>query len=214
MENQTLLYDGTKKLPDIFSQNHINTLITTIKDSPAYMKNEWGNWERARDLALFMTIYSLALRPKEACRLRFDDFDFSRGIIKIHGENNKTGKDRELPIPQNLMGFYMDYFAFDRAYFWKGSPYLFPSQQNLHISPERWKMIMREKILKPSGLYTINKTRSYTLRHTKATEVLNQTKDIFLVANLLGHSKLDSTKVYLHKNPDYMNYMRGVINNI
>lgn len=209
MDNQTLLYDGTKKLPDVFSQENIEKIIHTIKDSRAYLNNEWGNWERARDLCLFMTIYALALRPKEACKLKFSDFNFHDATIKINGNNNKTGKDRILPIPQTLIPFYWDYFAYDRTYYWKGSEYLFPSQANDHISPARWKMIMREKILKPAGIYIVGKTRSYTLRHTKATEILNKTNDIFLVANVLGHAKLDSTKVYLHKSPSYMNYMRS-----
>jgi site-specific recombinase XerD len=42
----------------------------------------------------------------------------------------------------------------------------------------------------------------------KLPEILNQTKDIFLVANLLGHSNLNTTKIYLHKDRAYTEYMR------
>jgi len=43
---------------------------------------------------------------------------------------------------------------------------------------------------------------------------MNETHDLFLVANLLGHAKLSSTKVYLHKDKNYMEYMRNKLNKI
>jgi integrase len=89
------------------------------------------------------------------------------------------------------------------------------------MSPGRWKHIFREKILKPAGLWippeegsTVTKFRSYTLRHTKATELMNETHDLFLVANVLGHAKLNSTKVYLHKDKNYIEYMRNQMNSV
>jgi len=213
MDNQTLLYETTMKIPEIFSEEHIELMLSTITHSKLYSKSGWGEWEKCRDKAILMTMYLLALRPKEACSLRFKDFNIERGEIRINGENNKQKKDRILPIPVKLLEYLKDYFVYDRTYFWRGSKYLFPSLQNDFISPGRWKYIMREKILKPCGLYEVNRTRSYTLRHSRATQLLNKTKDIFLVANILGHAKLDSTKVYLHSNPTYFNYMRESINN-
>ena len=89
------------------------------------------------------------------------------------------------------------------------------------MSPGRWKHIFREKILKPAGLWlapeagsTVTKYRSYTLRHTKATELMNETHDLFLVANVLGNAKLNSTKVYLHKDKNYIEYMRNRMNSV
>ena len=211
MENQVLLYQNTIKLPDVFNQEHIKKMLQTLEDSQDYPDNDFGRWEKCRDKSLLMTMFNLALRPKEACKLKFEDFNFFEATVKICGINNKTRKDRVIPIPKDLIPFYHEYFSFDRAYFWKGSPYLFPSAQNEFLSPSSWKRIMRDKILKPAGIYHVGKTRSYTLRHTRATEILNKSKDLFLVSNLLGHSKLDSTKVYLHKNPTYMNYMRSML---
>jgi len=77
---------------------------------------------------------------------------------------------------------------------------------------------MREKILKPAGLWIepkfpqFSKTRSYTLRHSRATELLNQTHDIYLLANVLGHADISSTTCYLHKTKEYMNYVTEAIN--
>lgn len=217
---QVLIYEDTKKLPEIFHHEDLSAMLEQIDNSPDYLKNSWGEWMRARDKALLMTIYALALRPNEACSLRFDNFNLNEGTIKIDGRNNKTKKDRFLPISKEVLPYYENYFKFDRARFWRGSPYLFPSLEREKISAGRWKHIFREKILKPLGIWeapvnsTIPKYRSYTLRHTRATELLNKYKDIFLVANVLGHSKLNSSKVYVHKSPQYMAYMRKAINSM
>jgi integrase len=218
MQQQLLLYEDTVKLPDIFSQADIKKLVDTLKFSKDYLPNIWGDWMRARDTTILMTIYLLALRPKEACCLRFEDFNSETMTVKIRGENNKTKKDRVLPVPIELLNVFQHYFNFNRARFWKGSPYLFPSYESIYLSPERWKHLFREKILKPAGLWVkpidlgtgnkVPKFRSYTLRHTRATELLNKSNDIFLVANVLGHAKLTSTRVYLHKTDSYVEYMR------
>ncbi len=220
MDCQTLLYEDTYKLPEIFHPADIQKMISTLDHSQDYLKNIWGEFMRARDKALLMTIYLCGLRPNEACSLMFEDFDLERGVIKIRGENNKERKGREIPIPQELVKYLQEYFKFRIEHFWKGSKFMFPSFANQHISAGRWKHIMREKILKPAGLWIEpdcpqhSKTRSYTLRHTRATELLNKTNDIYLVANFLGHAKLNSTRVYLHKNEKYMDYMRKVVNSL
>jgi integrase len=109
MDNHTLLYEDTKKLPEVFTKTDINKLVVTIETSEDYLHNVWGDWMRARDKALMMTIYALALRPKEACKLKFEDFDLRAMTVHIHGENNKTGKDRVLPIPNELGKHLRDY---------------------------------------------------------------------------------------------------------
>ena len=224
MDNHTLLYEDTKKLPEVFTQADISKMLNVLDNSKDYLHNYWGDWMRARDKALMMTIYALALRPKEACKLKFEDFDLKNMTVHIYGKNNKTGKDRVLPLPNELGKHLRDYLnpkKFPREMFWKGSTYLFPSYENNFVSPGRWKCIFREKILKPAGLYippeegsTVTKFRSYTLRHTKATELMNETHDLFLVANVLGHAKLNSTKVYLHKDKNYIEYMRNRMNGV
>lgn len=220
MPQKRLLYKDTKKIPKTFEENEIAEIIKQVFRSEDYLKNEWGKWMRFRDAALVATIYFLALRPKEACGLRFDDFDLRKMIVKIRGENNKVKKDRVIPIPKILKYFLEPYLKFPRTRFWKGSPYLFPSFSNNRISAGRLKHIFREKLLKPLGLWEIPKNwklpkyRLYTLRHSRASHILKKQNkkfgqtDIYAIANLLGHADLRSTLIYLHTDEDYTNYLR------
>lgn len=218
-----LLYQGTKKLPEILGEKEINRIIYSLLNSKDYPSAQLGKWMRIRDICLIATIYLLGLRPKEACCLRFDDFDFKGMILKIRGENNKMRKDRVLPVPRLLTRIYKPYLQFSRYKYWKGSKYLFPSMQQNHISPGRLKHIFREKALKPLGLWKMSgnwklpKIRLYTLRHSRASHILqkqikeNSQPDLYAIANLLGHSDLRSTIVYLHTDKEYINYLRKQI---
>ena len=225
LNNETLLYKGTRKLPDIFNERQINSILNQILICKDYRKgnNEWGGFFKMRDLCLIATIYLLGLRPKEACCLKFEDFNMRTAIVKIRGINNKVRKDRIIPVPELLFRFYKKYFEFPKDRFWRGSPYLFPSLQNQHISPQTFKAIFREKALKPLGLWKmpkehkIPKIRLYTLRHSRASHILKKQikekgqPDIYAIANFLGHSDIRSTQIYLHTDKEYQEYLRGVI---
>lgn len=224
---ERLNYSGTKKLPDVFSEQDILRIITQPLRDGHYWddevnQKEWGEFLRIRDSCLLATIYLLGLRPKEACCLRFEDFNHS--FVKIRGTSNKVRKDRLLPIPDMLIKFYKPYFKLSRNRFWKGSKYLFPSIQSEHISPDTLKRIVREKILKPLNLWIKPESGKrarfscYTLRHSRASHILNRqieefgNPDIYSIANILGHSDIRSTTVYLHLDENYNKYLKVLLN--
>ena len=203
----------------IFSPSQLESMIEIFDTSEMYPGSYYGRWLRARDKAIFLTMRILALRPKEACGLKFEDFDIIGKTIKIRGENNKLGRDRILPLPKKLIEAYMNLSMFPRERYWRGSPYLFTTlHHKSFISPHRWDEIFREKILKPLGIWEEPEGKStspayspYSLRHTRATEILNATKNIFLVADILGHSDITSTEVYIHLSREYLEYMRRAL---
>jgi len=221
---ETLLYSGIKKVPFVFEESQINAIFSQIIECEDYPKTIWGEWEKWRDVCLIASVYLLALRPKEACCLRFKDFNLRTMFVKIRASSNKVRKERIIPVPKIIMNFYRHYFAFSRHRFWRGSTYLFPSLENEHISPQRLKHIFREKVLKPLGFWEapqestkVPRVRLYSLRHSRATQILNKQikehgyPDIHAIANLLGHGDIRSTQVYLHADKNYMEYLRGEI---
>ncbi|MCW8965460.1 MAG: site-specific integrase [Candidatus Pacearchaeota archaeon] len=217
-EYQTLLYAGTNKLPDeIWERADIERMIDIVDKSEDYLKNIWGEWMRARDKLIIKMLFEHAMRPKELLCMKFNDMDLNKKTLRIRGENNKVRKDRVLPINEKIAPLFIQYFKLPR-WLWKNSEYLFPSFANKYLSSERWKHIFREKVLKPAGLWikpdspSTCKTRSYTLRHSKATELINKT-DIYTVANVLGHGDIRSTKTYLHLDKRHFEHMRQVLNN-
>ena len=202
IEYQTLLYDSTHNLPEeIWSRADIEMMIQTIDKSNDYLKNIWGDWMKARDKLIVKMLFEHALRPKELLKMKIEDVNLKDKTLRINGENNKVKKDRLIPISEKIAPLLIEYCSFP-VWLRKSSPYLFPSFSNEYLSPGRWKHIFREKVLKPLGLWkkpespSLCKTRSYTLRHSRASELINKT-DIYTAANILGHGNIRSTKTYL-----------------
>ena len=217
IEYQTLLYDSTNKLPDeIWSRSDVELMIQTIGNSKDYLHNIWGEWMKARDKLIIKMLFEHALRPKELLKMKIEDIDLKEKNLRIRGENNKTRKDRLIPISEKIAPLLIEYLSFP-AWMRKNSPYLFPSFSNEFLSPERWKHIFREKVLKPLNLWkkpdipSKCTTRSYTLRHSRASELINKT-DLYTIANILGHGDIRSTKTYLHMNKEFFGHIRDAIN--
>jgi len=213
---------GIRKYPRGFSEEEIALILQQILKCKDYWKgtptkrftnghklSDWGKFFKFRDFTLIATCYALALRPKEACELRFSDFDWKHSLVRIRGETNKTKKDSPpIPVPKSLLKIYAEYFKFPRRRFWRGGKYLFPSFENEHISPSRLKDIMREKVLKPLGLWeapegSISGCRTlYKLRHSRAHHIRKRQRkkygyvDIVSIANFLRHSDIRNTMIY------------------
>lgn len=216
-KNVLIWQNAPKRIRKTFSQKQIQRILDVIENSAKlYMKNGWGKFMRVRDKTIVMTIYFCALRPNECLSLTFNDVDFERALIMIRPETNKTKNGRIVPIPKTLMLYFKEYLS-QSPYFWKNSEYIFINYgSSNHLSAERWKARFRE-ILKEAGIYlstnsTIPPYSSYSLRHTRATELLEKSgMDIFAVGNLLGHKSLESTKQYIHTNSKYMEYLKELM---
>jgi len=230
MNNTPLVWQGIKTIPKHFEEEELQQIFNSIMSSKDYWKKkgykDWGEFFKYRDVVILASMYLLGLRPKEAACLRIEDLDFKYGWVFISGQNNKTRKDRKIPMPKTYIDIVTKYLDnFSRTRFWRGSDYLFPSFMNNHISPERIKHIFREKGLKPCGLWSAPKksgskytpTRTYALRHTFATKKLNQmiekngAVDWEALACLLGHSDIRSTKIYAHKGEAFGNYLKTIM---
>lgn len=217
MDSQTLIHDHSlKEHPNIFWREDIGKILYAFKNSKSYRKDLVGEWIRKRDTLIFLMSYELALRPKEVLGIKFTDIDLKAKIIRIDPQNNKVRHGRNIPIPPQIENEIIDYLRTSRLQYWKFSPHLFPSLQNSRLSTDRWQEIFRDRLIE-AGLRPYSepgkrgKYTPYTLRHTKSTEVYEQTKDILVVANMLGHRWLDSSRVYVHlaaMREGYMDYMR------
>jgi integrase/recombinase XerD len=148
-----------------------------------------------RDRAFLMTVYAGGLRLSEATHLQTKDVDRPRMQLRIrHG---KGAKERVLPLSQRLLQELEDYWRAQR----KGrpghdSPWLFIGQvAGQPISPDMGQVIYYRAVRK-SGVR--RKGGIHVLRHSFATELIENGVDLPLVQRLLGHSSLLTTARYLH----------------
>jgi len=171
-------------LPRSIGRADLEKLIRTVDTSTAIGK---------RDLAVLLCLTELGLRGADVAALRQDGVDLASGILCFR--RPKQREQVELPMTRRLI-------AAIRHYLHQGRPAC--SSTSLFV-------IHRAPVgigLKPIGIRGIVIRRAvqaglghriggtHVIRHTVATELINLGASLKEIADLLGHSSIDTTSIY------------------
>lgn len=152
-----------------------------------------------RDRAILEVFYSCALRRQELIDLTVRDVDFDRGTVFVRC--GKGAKDRYVPIGERALFWLRLYLELARPGFTSRRPSdrLFVSSLGTPVCAD-W---LSRKIRRYLHTANINKKGScHLLRHTVATLMLDHGADIRYVAEMLGHTRLETTQRYTHVSID------------
>ncbi len=143
-----------------------------------------------RDLAILTLLLGTGIRVSECVGLDMDDVDFKNGGIHIH---RKGGKEVTVYFGAEVEDALLDYF--DERKQIEAMPgsenALFLSLQKKRITVRSVENLVKKyaKIVTPLKHITPHKLRS-----TYGTNLYRETGDIYLVADVLGHSDVNTTK--------------------
>ena len=148
-----------------------------------------------RDYAIFTVFAYTGIRKGELLGLRLDDVDLERGQIVVRGKGSKW---RAVPLGSEARAAVSDWLEFRPEDC--GHDYLFATARGNRIHPSRlqriWESVLERSGVRRSGVCI------HTLRHSAATLLLQSGAcDIVQLQQLLGHSRLDTTAIYLHVEP-------------
>lgn len=147
--------------------------------SPEHILHALHSAEPVAKLAITL-LYTLGLRISELSHLRLSDID--SGWSRVRG---KGDKERDIPMIEEISVMVQEYQA------------LYPSKVYVFES-------LGEKLSENSLRYIITKAFAkvglkvtpHQLRHTYATELLNNGARIADVSELLGHASMATTQIY------------------
>lgn len=164
------------KLPTVLSKEECKLLFKT----PLLFKHR---------LALCF-IYSTGLRVSEFSNIKIGDVDFDR--MMVHVRAGKGQKDRYVPLSKLIVPGLKKYLFSEQPvnYLFEGMK---PGQP---YSPRGIQWVLRETVIKTRIVK--ENICVHTLRHSYATHLLEDGIDIVTIKNLLGHSNIETTMVYLH----------------
>ena len=148
--------------------------------------------ENPKHRAMFALAYGSGLRVSEICALRVADIDSKQMRIFIRG--SKGNKDRYTILSRQCLGFLRDYWSRFRPNHPEGL--LFPGWKNISCITARAINDALKKWLAVAGIS--RNVSIHSLRHGFATHLLEDGVDIFTIKELLGHSSISSTTIYLH----------------
>ena len=172
-----------------------------------------------QDRMFVMILRNFGLRPAEALALQPNDFDLKKKVLYItkalelaDGGNNvkstKTGKNREIPIPDEIIPHLTRYFRSVSGFL------LFTKQDNTpHTKSSYTKMSARilkrwnEALGGNKNMNLLAGVTMYSFRHRRATDLyyLCQRGSIStkMAASLLGHSEEIFIRTYSHIDPEH-----------
>lgn len=148
------------------------------------------NKTKVRDLAILTLMLGTGIRVSECVGLDINDVDFKNGGIHIH---RKGGKEVTVYFGIEVEDALNDYL--DERFATEAMP---ESENALFLSLQRKRISVRsvENLVKKYAkiVTPLKKITPHKLRSTYGTSLYRETGDIYLVADVLGHSDVNTTK--------------------
>lgn len=186
------------KLPTYLEMDELHTLFDKV--------DKVSHKEHVRRNKVILGLMAFAgLRVAEIHSLNITSINNNKRGIAVLGKGNKS---RYIPLPSSLYEELDGYIKYERIE--PIDPYddaVFISKRGKRISRRRIQeltesIIKKVEIENPEYNWRAKSISSHKLRHSFATHLVRDGKDIRTVQELLGHSSLNTTQRYTHVSDD------------
>jgi integrase/recombinase XerC len=178
-----------KRLPVFVQENQMADLFTHVEFGEDYV----GKLHRL----ILELLYATGIRRSEASNLKINDIDFSRFVICISGKGNK---ERLVPFARYLCDLLENFLEVRKTAFPSSDePWLFLNRKGEQLSTQNIYSIVHKHL---SAVTTVEQRSPHVLRHSFATHLSNSGADLNAIKELLGHSNLAATQIYMHNSID------------
>lgn len=172
--------------------DEVATLLDLVEHGDKLTANEkrYHEHTKVRDLALLTLLLGTGIRVSECVGLDINDVDFKNGGIKIR---RKGGYEAVVYFGLEVENALLDYMEQRKR--------IIPCEGHenaLFLSMQNKRMGVRsiEKLVKKytEKVTSLKKITPHKLRSTYGTNLYQETGDIYLVADVLGHKDVNTTK--------------------
>jgi site-specific recombinase XerD len=173
--------------------------------SPADVAKILAKARNLKHRALLLLLYSSGLRVSELVRLRPDDLDAARGLLRVR--NGKGGKDRYTLLARKAVEAVQLYARAECPERW-----LFPgARPDRHLTPRTVQKVVARAV-RAAGLS--HEVTPHTLRHCFATHLLEGGTNLRIIQALLGHESSRTTEIYTHVARSTLETVRSPLDNL
>ena len=167
-----------KTLPEILTREEVFSII--------------GSCKNIKHKAMLAVVYGSGLRVSEAASLRIQNIDSK--TMRVFVDCGKGGKDRYTLLSETCLSVLREYWKKFHPKHPEG--WLFLGTYSVsHITSDGIESAFNEAVKRTN----ITKNVSiHSLRHAFATHLLEDGATLLQIKELLGHSSLHSTTIYLH----------------
>lgn len=173
-----------KKLPTYLTNEEIAKLFNIRLTKPVDYRNK----------AILEVMYATGARISEVINLELNQIDFEECIIRVVG---KGKKERIIPLDDVAIEALDNYINNYRPFLIKNETcnYVFLNKNGEKISRQMIFKILKNLANKAGITKEIS---PHTLRHSFASNLLNNGADLRVIQELLGHENLETTEIYSH----------------
>ena len=172
--------------------NEVAILLDEVEDGSGLTRKElsYHKKTRLRDLALLTLLLGTGIRVSECVGLDLNDVDFDNQRIKVR---RKGGYEDTVYFGEEVAAALQEYLEE------RNHTIPLPGHENaFFLSMQNRRITVRsvENLVKKytSRVTTMKKITPHKLRSTYGTTLYQETGDIYLVADVLGHKDVNTTK--------------------
>lgn len=179
-----------KHLPDVLTDDEITRIQKTFDRSTP---------DGERNYVIVEVLYGCGLRVSELVGLKMSNIYAEEQMLQVIG---KGDKERWVPINEHALRLLENYLLHVRSHV-PVKPgeekYVFLNRRGTHLSRQMVFMFLKDAVAAAG----INKTVSpHSLRHSFATELVENGADLRAVQEMLGHESISTTEIYTHLTRD------------
>ncbi|MFT4203398.1 MAG: tyrosine-type recombinase/integrase [Chitinophagaceae bacterium] len=177
-----------KRLPSFLTEKETEKFEQTEHaETPSNIKP----WNLKNQNLIIKLLYETGMRRDELIHIQTVNIDRTNGQIKVLGKGNK---ERILPVSNALLSE-IDNYLNEKPTSKEPHPYLLVLSNGKMLYPKYVYNTVRQYL---NSITSLQKKSPHLLRHTFATQLLNNGADLNAVKELLGHANLAATQVYTH----------------
>lgn len=177
-----------RKLPNTLDVDQMARLLEIRGNDPVTV----------RDRAMLELLYSSGLRLAELVNLNPEDVDLDDAMIRVTGKGSKT---RLIPVGRQARVAARDWLGLRPEMAAPGEPALFVGIRGHRISPRTVQNRVHHWAARagiPQRVYP------HLFRHSFATHLMESSRDLRAVQELLGHADISTTQIYTHLDFQYL----------
>jgi integrase/recombinase XerC len=178
---------SAKKLPSYVSDSQMLNVLQIVSEAETF--------SQFTNKLIIELLYTCGLRRAELANLTVANTNIAAHTIKVLGKGNK---ERILPLASSTLALIKTYLQ-QRSDYNPITDYLLILDNGKPLYHKYIYNVVRKYLTLGS---TQDKKSPHALRHTFATQLLNNGAQLNAVKDLLGHASLAATQVYTHNTID------------
>lgn len=184
-------FKETTVLPRIIPREEIELLLNHMY-SYEILNSEKTYRYWLREIAVVETLFATGARVYEISHIKLDCVNLNTGLIKIMG---KGGKERYIQVASSeILDILKKYYEYNSEAIKLSGFFFVNSRGNRYI-----EQAIRLRLKKYSKLAGIERNiTQHMFRHSLATYLIEEEVDVTYVQQILGHSSIKTTQIYIH----------------